>query len=82
LIGEPARFFLAVVWHTPGITHRSADPEDEKAARALAARLDPDSILAAAERCIEADYNVQRRLYMPLVLASLTHDLGQRINLR
>ena len=35
-----------------------------------------------ADRCIQADYHVQRRLYMPLILESLMHDLGKQIDVK
>jgi DNA polymerase-3 subunit delta' len=80
LIGEIARFFRAILWHTAGLAPPCSDSDDEKAATALARRLDPEDVLVLADRCIEADYSVARRLYMPLILASLTHDLGKLLN--
>ena len=47
---------------------------------ARAERLDPEDVLLLADRCVEADYHVQRRLYMPLILGSLLHDLGKVVN--
>ena len=37
-------------------------------------------MLIAADRCIEADYYLARRVYLPLILSSLLHDLGKVIN--
>ena len=37
-------------------------------------------MLVAADRCIEADYHVARRVYLPMILSSLLHDLGKVVN--
>jgi len=82
LIGELARFFRGVLWQTAGEAPPCPDPDDRRAVVALAERLEPEDVFVLADRCIEADYHVQRRLYMPLILESLTHDLGKLINSR
>ncbi len=82
LFGELARFFRGVLWQTSGLAAPCPNPDDRRAAAALARRLEPDQVLAAAERCITADYHVSRRLYLPLILSSLMHDLGRMINRR
>jgi DNA polymerase-3 subunit delta' len=80
LIGELARFFRSVLWQTAGLAPPCPDAADRKAAVALAQRLEPDDVFVLAERCVLADYHVQRRLYMPLIVESLMHDLGKRTN--
>ena len=80
LIGELARFFRGVLWQTAGLAPPCPDPADRRAASALAGRLEPEDVFVLADRCLEADYHIQRRLYMPLILESLTHDLGKLIN--
>jgi DNA polymerase-3 subunit delta' len=82
LIGELARFFRAVLWQTAGLAPPCPDPDDRRAALALSSRLEPEDVFVLADRCLEADYHIHRRLYMPLVLGSLLHDLGKRINRR
>jgi DNA polymerase-3 subunit delta' len=82
LVGEMARFFRGVLWQTAGLAPPCPDAADRKAAVALAERLEPEDVLIGADRCIEADYSIARRLYMPLILASLMHDLGKLINAR
>jgi DNA polymerase-3 subunit delta' len=82
LIGELARFFRAILWQSAGLAPPCPDADDDRAAAALAERLEPEDVLVVADRCIEADYSVHRRLYMPVILASLTHDLGKLINAR
>ena len=82
LIGELARFFRGVLWQTAGLAPPCPDPADRRAADALAARLEPEDVLVLADRCIEADYHLARRLYMPLILESLMHDLGKVVNPR
>jgi len=82
LIGELARFFRGILWQTAGLAPPCPDADDCRAAVALAGRLEPADVFVLADRCLEADYHVQRRLYMPLILESLMHDLGKRINVR
>ena len=80
LIGELARFFRGVLWQTAGLAPPCPDAADRKAAIALAQRLEPEDVFVLADRCVLADYHVQRRLYMPLIVESLMHDLGKRTN--
>jgi DNA polymerase III subunit delta' len=82
LIGELARFFRGVLWQTAGLAPPCPDEADRKAAIALAQRLEPEDVFVLADRCVLADYHVQRRLYMRLIIESLTHDLGKLINVR
>ncbi len=82
LIGELARYFRGVLWQTAGLEAPCPDPADRQAAETLAQRLEPEDVLILADRCVQADYQVQRKLYMPLILESLTHDLGKLINTR
>jgi DNA polymerase III subunit delta' len=80
LIGELARFFRGVLWGTAGLIAPCPDTDDRRAAHNLAGRLEPEDVLILADRCVEADYQVQRKLYMPLILESLMHDLAAIIN--
>ncbi len=80
LIGELARFFRGVLWQTAGLAPPCPDVADRRAVEMLAHRLEPEDVLVAADRCIEADYHLARRVYLPLVLSSLMHDLGKVIN--
>jgi DNA polymerase-3 subunit delta' len=82
LIGELARFFRGVLWQTAGEAPPCPDVDDQRAVVALAGRLRPEDVFVVADRCVLADYHVHRRLYMPLILESLTHDLGKVINIR
>jgi DNA polymerase-3 subunit delta' len=82
VFGELLRLFRASFRHGAGLETASPDPDDDRAAGALAGRLDVESVLALADRCLEADYHVRRNLYMPLILDDLLHDIGKRINPR
>ena len=82
MIGELARFFRSVLWQTALLAPPCPDPDDRRAAIALAERLEPEDVFVLADRCIQADYHIHRRLYMPLILESLAHDLGKTINRR
>jgi DNA polymerase-3 subunit delta' len=82
LVGELARFFRGVLWQTAGLDPPSPDPADRRAVASLAGRLDPEAVLVLADRCLDADYHIQRRAYLPLILDALAHDLGQLVNRR
>jgi DNA polymerase-3 subunit delta' len=82
VVGELARFFRGLLWQTAGVAAPSPDSDDRRAIAALANRLEPDDVFLLADRCLEADYQIQRKAYMPLILDALTHDLGNVINPR
>ena len=82
MIGELARFFRGILWQTAGALPPCPDVDDRRAVHTLAHRLEPEDVLIAADRCIEADYFLSRRVYLPLVLNSLMHDLGKVVNPR
>ena len=82
LIGELSRFFRGVLWQTAGLEPPCPDADDRRAAEFLAARLEPEDVFVLADRCLEADYQIQRRLAVNLVLESLAHDLGKQLNIR
>ncbi len=82
LVGELSRFFRGVLWQTAGLAPPCPDAADRRAAMALAGRLEPEDVLVLADRCLEADYHIQRRLALNLILESFTHDLGKLINVR
>lgn len=50
------------------------DPSEEGRLRAFADRLGPDRVLELIDRCVEADYHVERRVQLILVVESV---LGQ-----
>jgi DNA polymerase-3 subunit delta' len=80
LVGELARFFPGILWQTAGLAPPCPDPADRRAITSLADRLQPEELFILADRCILADYHIQRRLYVPTVVESLMHDLGKSIN--
>jgi DNA polymerase-3 subunit delta' len=82
MVGELARLFRGVLWQTAGLEPPCPDPSDARAVAALAARLDPEAVLVAADRCLEADYHIHRKVYVPMILDSLLHDLGALVNPR
>jgi DNA polymerase III subunit delta' len=77
LMGELARFFRGILWQTAGLTPPNPDPADRRAVAALAERLDPEAVFVLADRCLEADYQIHRKAYLPLILNTLTHDLSR-----
>ena len=80
LFGELARFFRGILWQTAGLTPPCPDPADRHAVETLAHRLEPEDVLVAADRCIEADYYLAHRVYLPMIVSSLLHDLGKVVN--
>jgi DNA polymerase-3 subunit delta' len=82
LIGELARLFRGILWQTAGAAAPNPDPNDRRAIEALAARLEPEDVFVLADRCLLADYHVQRKANLPLILDALTHDLGKLVNRR
>lgn len=79
LAGELARLFRGVLWISAGLDPPSPDPADRRAMAEVAAHLSPEAALALAERCLEADRQIGRNAYMPLILDSLMNDLGRLI---
>jgi DNA polymerase-3 subunit delta' len=82
LIGELARLFRGVLWQTAGLEAPCPDPGDRQAAEALAHRLEPEDVFILADRCLQADYHLERNVYLVLVLESLFHDLARIVNPR
>lgn len=80
MLWELARLFRGVLWQTAGLEPPSPDPDDRRAIARLAERLEPEDVFILAERAMDADFHVQRNLYMPLVLESLFHDLAKVVN--
>jgi len=82
VVGELVRLFRGTFRQAAGLAPTTPDLADRQAVSALADRLDPEAILALADRCLEADYHVRRKLYMPLILDALAHDIGKLANPR
>lgn len=80
MLWELARLFRGVLWQTAGLEPPSPDPDDRRAIARLAERLEPEDVFILAERVMDADFHVQRNLYMPLTLESLFHDLAKVVN--
>lgn len=82
IVGELARFFRSLIWQTAGAAPPSLDPDDRRAVESLAGRLEPEDVFVLADRCLEADFQIHRNIYMPVILHALTHDLGKLVNPR
>jgi DNA polymerase-3 subunit delta' len=82
IVGEIARFLRGTLWQTAGLEPPSSDPDDQRAVAGLAARVEPEDVYNAIERCLIADHQIQRNLYMPLILESFMHDIAKQINPR
>jgi DNA polymerase-3 subunit delta' len=75
LAGELARFFRGVIWQAAGLEPPAPDPADRRAGASLAARLEPESVFLLVERCLDADYHVQRRANLGLAIEAWVADL-------
>ncbi|WP_152051454.1 DNA polymerase III subunit delta' [Tautonia marina] len=80
IFGELARFFRVVLWQGAGLDPPAPDPSDRRAAAALADRLEPEDVYLLVERCLEADYHLRRRVYLPLLVDALARDLGRLLS--
>jgi DNA polymerase-3 subunit delta' len=54
------------------------DAADEARLRAFADRLGPDRLLELIDRCVEADYHVERRVQLVLVIESVLEQFTRR----
>lgn len=77
VIGELLRLFRGVAWEVSGLAPPTPDPHDRKAIAALADRVDTESALGLADRCLDADYHVRRKLHLGLIFESLAHDISR-----
>jgi DNA polymerase-3 subunit delta' len=68
----------ALTVSTNGIPCRT-EQDDHPGIEALARRAGPDRLLAALERCLEADRQIDRRVQLVLVLEGLMDALGQKL---
>jgi DNA polymerase-3 subunit delta' len=55
------------------------DPADEVRLRAFADRLGPDRLLELIDRCVEADYHVERRVQLILVIESVLEKFTRQV---
>jgi DNA polymerase-3 subunit delta' len=53
------------------------DPDDAQVLRRFVERIDEDRLLRMLDRCLEADYQIGRRLQLVLILEALTDALAQ-----
>ena len=77
LFGELARFCRSLMFEAAGLVPPSPDPDDRAAVAALTNRLEPEDAFLLAERCLQAEYHLKRRVYLPVLLEAFTRDLGR-----
>jgi DNA polymerase-3 subunit delta' len=58
---------------------RRTEAEDRPALDALARRVDPERLLEALGRCLEADRQIDRRVQLVLILEGLLDAMGQKL---
>jgi DNA polymerase-3 subunit delta' len=76
LIAELTRLFRGVLWQTAGLEPPTPDSADRRAMHALAQRLEPEAVFVLADRCMEANYHLLRRVNLGFLLEALFHDLA------
>ena len=81
LIGELARFFRGILWQTAGLAPPALIPPTAGPWRSWRIASSPRTcwspLTAASRRII-----IWRRVYLPMILSSLIHDLGKVVNRR
>jgi DNA polymerase-3 subunit delta' len=78
------RFLVDAVRQALRLTHGAdapgLDPADEARLRAFADRLGPDRLLELVDRCVEADYHVEHRVQLVLVIESVLDQFTRPSN--
>jgi DNA polymerase-3 subunit delta' len=72
-------FLRAAVLLPQGQEPALAEPRDLQAARRLAERISPDRLLDVLERCVEADFQIDRRVQLVLVLEALADAIAPKL---
>jgi DNA polymerase-3 subunit delta' len=57
------------------------EPDERKAQETLAGRLDPERLLELMDRCLQGEFQIDRRVQLVLVLESLSDALGEKISI-
>jgi DNA polymerase-3 subunit delta' len=57
------------------------DASDRPALQALAARAEPETLMALLERCLQADEQIERRVQLVLILESLLDAIAQQVGI-
>jgi hypothetical protein len=60
-----------------GDTLPATEADDSAAARELATRADPDRLLTLLDRCLEADWQIDRRAQLVLIVEALLDVLSK-----
>ena len=72
-------FLNAALTMSVGGTPRLVEPEDRRAMEELVKRAGPDVLVDLLNRCLDGDYQIDRRAQLVLVLEALVDALGQRL---
>lgn len=77
------RFLVEALQHALRLSLRAdapgLDPAEEPRLREFADRLGPDRLLALIDKCVEADYHVERRVQLILVVESVVEQFLPRV---
>jgi len=79
-VGLLLGFLQDVLRFSVGLSPPDADPADQKALTTLCQRLDADQLLGLMDRCLDGEFQIDRRVQLVLVLDALTDALGERIS--
>jgi hypothetical protein len=52
------------------------DPEDQPLVEALGRRLGPDRVVKLLDRCLDADYQIDRKVQLALIIEALVDALA------
>jgi DNA polymerase-3 subunit delta' len=72
-------FLRAALVRSAGGPPRLAEPEDLRILDDLLKHIDPDRLLAVIDRCLEADWHIDRRVQLVLLVEALIDALGQKL---
>ena len=76
-VGLLLGFLQDALRFSAGITAPDADAGEQKALSILTQRLDPERLLALMDRCLDGEFQLDRRVQLVLVLEALTDSLGR-----
>ena len=80
LVAELIQVFRAVVWAQGGRPMPGLEAGDKAAVSNLARRVSLDQAMRGVDRCMEAEYHIARKAYLPLVFDALIHDLAALVS--
>ncbi len=73
-------FLHAALSLSVGATPSLAEPDDLRALQEFVKRVDSEQLLKLLDRCLEAEFQIDRRVQLVMVLEALMDAMGQKLN--